>query len=62
MSTPVCASRQPCPQSPPHLVEQRVQHADAEDPPRSEGQAEHEGQVGAILTLFLEEERQSTRP
>lgn len=39
-----------------HLVEQRVQHADAEDPPGREGQPEHEGQVGAILSLFLEEE------
>lgn len=39
-----------------HLVEQRVQHADAEDPPGREGQPEHEGQVGAVLSLFLEEE------
>lgn len=39
-----------------YLVEQCVQHADAEDPPGREGQSEHEGQVGAILSLFLEEE------
>lgn len=41
-----------------HLVEQRVQHADAEDPPGREGQAEHEGQVGAILSLFLQKKEE----
>ena len=36
-----------------HLVQQGVQHADAEHPARCEGQAEHEGQVGASVALLL---------
>lgn len=37
------------------LIQQCVQHADAEDAAGGEGQAEHEGQVGAILTLPLQD-------
>lgn len=44
------------------LIEQRVQHADAEDAARGEGQAEHEGQVGAVLTLPLWERGASASP
>lgn len=41
------------PPGPADLVKQRVQHADAEDAARGEGQAEHEGQVGAVLPFPL---------
>lgn len=37
-----------------HLVKQRVEHADAEHPAGSERQPEHEGQVGALISLYLE--------
>lgn len=38
---------------PTNLIEEGVQHADAEHSACSEGQAEHEGQVGAFVSLFL---------
>lgn len=37
-----------------HLVKQRVQHADAEHSAGGEREAEHEGQVGALVPLHLE--------
>lgn len=37
------------------LIQQCVQHADAEDAAGGEGQAEHEGQVGAVLTFPLQD-------
>lgn len=40
-----------------HLVKQRVQHADAEHSACSERQPEHEGQVGALITLDLHRRR-----
>lgn len=43
------------PPAPADLVEQRVQHADAEDAARGERQAEHEGQVGAVFPFPLQE-------
>lgn len=39
-----------------HLVQQSVQHADAENSACRKGEAEHEGQVGAFVTLFLRKE------
>lgn len=44
-----------------HLVQQRVQHADAEDPAGGKRQAEHESQVGALISLNLETERKKTQ-
>lgn len=44
------------PPAPADLIQQRVQHADAEDAAGGEGQAEHEGQVGAVLPLPLQDE------
>lgn len=38
---------------PSDLVEQRIQHADAEHPAGGEREPEHERQVGAVLSLFL---------
>ena len=46
--------RAPAP-APADLIQQRVQHADAEDAAGGEGQAEHEGQVGAVLPLPLQD-------
>lgn len=43
------------PPAPADLIEQRVQHADAEDTARGEGQAEHEGQVGTVFAFPLQE-------
>ena len=42
------------------LIQQCVQHADAEDAAGGEGQAEHEGQVGAVLTLPLQDRAAQT--
>lgn len=36
-----------------HLVKQRIQHADTEHPACSKRQPEHEGQVGALIALYL---------
>lgn len=47
--------RRPSLPLPADLVQQRVQHADAEDTASGERQAEHEGQVGAVLPLPLRE-------
>lgn len=44
----------PC-RPPTDLVQQGVQHADAEDASGGEWQAEHEGQVGTVLPLPLRE-------
>lgn len=41
-----------------HLVKQRVEHADAEHPACSKRQPEHEGQVGALITLYLKTMKQ----
>lgn len=40
---------------PADLVEQRIQHADTKYSTSSKWQAEHEGQVGAILPFLLQE-------
>lgn len=44
-----------------HLVQQRVQHADAEDPASGKRQAEHESQVGALISLNLETEEREKK-
>ena len=55
-----CGSGPDVSQAPADLIQQCVQHADAEDAAGGEGQAEHEGQVGAVLTLPLQDRAAQT--
>lgn len=40
-----------------HLVEECIQHADTEHPASSEREAEHEGKIGALISLYLNNSR-----
>lgn len=44
-----------------HLVKQCIQHADTEHSACSKRQPEHEGQVGALITLYLKTETQKIK-
>ncbi len=44
-----------------HLVKQCIQHADTENSACGKRQPEHEGQVGALISLYLKRETQKMK-